>query len=64
MSVIVTEGVEGYWHYHLSKPETFTRSLCGKQVMKTELPLSSWGIVGHLKERYCKDCELLKAVMR
>jgi len=60
MNIIITEGVEGFWYYHLSKPETFNRSLCGKRVMITNLPLSSWGTVTHLNEKYCKDCEQLK----
>ncbi len=58
--LIITEGVEGYYVYHFSKPESFTRSLCGKPTMKTSLSMSQWGQVGHLKERYCKECENIK----
>lgn len=58
-NLIVTEGVEGYWHYHLSHEQTFTKSLCGKQTMPTHLSLKQWGIVTHLRERYCKDCKEL-----
>ena len=55
----ITEGISGYWFYHFSHPETITKSLCGKQTMRTAMPLSSWGAIGHLRERYCKECEKL-----
>ncbi len=57
---IITEGIEGYWHYHWSKPEFFTISLCGKQTMQTSLPASLWGTRGHLNERYCKLCDEIR----
>jgi hypothetical protein len=56
MPLKITEGVEGYFYYHLSLAGNKTKSLCGKTVMNTEIPLTTWGRVGHLKERYCKDC--------
>lgn len=29
----ITEGVAGYWHYHLSEADNFTRGLCGASYM-------------------------------
>lgn len=57
--LVVTEGVESTWHYHLSyaKNGKDTRALCGAQVMNTQIPLSAWGTVGHLRERWCKKCK-------
>jgi hypothetical protein len=60
--IIITEGVSGYWFYHLSHIKTFTRSLCGELVMRTSLPLSEWGKVGHLNERYCKKCAKITGI--
>jgi hypothetical protein len=57
MEYVVTEGVAGYWHYHLSeKVERPIISLCGKPVMLTHLPFSAWGTKGHLGERWCEEC--------
>lgn len=55
----VVEGISGTWFYHLSKDgKTGHPALCGnKQVMSTSFPVRHWGFVGHLKERYCPDCE-------
>ena len=53
---IITEGVESTFHYHLSDEKTPTRSLCGKWVMHTDLPMDTWGMVTHLHERYCSEC--------
>jgi hypothetical protein len=52
----ITEGIHGTWYYHLSRSDQ-TRSLCGKPVMPTRLPLDSWGTVTHIKERYCSQCQ-------
>lgn len=54
--VVVTEGVSGTWFYHLGMSEDITHSLCGEQVMPTSLPINSWGVVTHLRERYCDKC--------
>jgi len=59
-NLIVTEGIEGCWHYHFSYPGTFTKALCGRVVMVTSLPVSSWGKVSHLRERYCQECATRK----
>lgn len=59
--LIITEGIEGYWNYHLSFSSMFTKSLCGKDVMKTSLKKSQWGTKTHLNESYCDECvEIIK----
>jgi len=60
--LIVTEGVMGYWFYHISHKDTFTKALCGVNVMMSSLPLSEWGETGHLNERYCQKCEKLAGI--
>src|SRR3990167_551705 len=59
MTYVVTEGVESTWHYHLSEPRDGreTWALCGARVMNTTIPISAWGTVGHLRERWCSFCE-------
>lgn len=54
--VIISEGINGTWHYHLSFNDCTAISLCGKQTMASNAPRSSWGYQSHLNERYCKDC--------
>ena len=56
---VITEGIHGTWFYHYSDAGDRTISLCGERTMLTELPLSSWGFVGRLGERYCKSCRSL-----
>ena len=53
----ITEGIGGSWYYHLSVPGTNATALCGAKTMSTALPLSSWGVQGHLSERYCSHCQ-------
>lgn len=54
----VVEGVESVWYYHLRRSDPrVCDSLCGRTVFSTEIPLTGWGTVSHLKERWCKDCE-------
>lgn len=55
--LIIVEGISGVWHYHLAHPATFTRSLCGRQTMKTSMNLEQWGSRGHLNETWCKRCQ-------
>ena len=52
----IVEGVAGYYFYHLSN-NTNHKSLCGEHTMQTGIPLSFWGKVSHLNERYCKNCD-------
>ena len=53
----VVEGIESTWHYHLRRvDQRVSESLCGAQVFSTEIPVSAWGVVTHLRERYCSKC--------
>lgn len=52
----ITEGVSGRWFYHLSEKGTNAKALCGARTMATSIPLSAWGHVGHLNERWCVTC--------
>jgi hypothetical protein len=58
----IVEGIAGVYHYHLSETgKNGEPALCGnKRVMLTSLPLASWGKVGHLREKYCKECRDLQ----
>jgi hypothetical protein len=60
-SLKIVEGIEGYYFYHLSESgKNMQQALCGnRNVMLTNLRLSSWGTKSHLNERYCKKCEEL-----
>jgi hypothetical protein len=58
----VTEGVEGYWHYHLSPAGAFTRSLCGRSTMRTSIRLDAWGKTPpdyHIPQKWCAECARL-----
>ena len=59
--LVITEGVLGYWHYHVSYGNTRTRSLCDKQTMHTSIPLERWGVqFGEQRPKYatwCQTCE-------
>jgi len=61
--MIITEGISGYWHYHISDDATPNVALCGARTMQTNMPLSDWGMPGgeHLPKRYtfCKECDKL-----
>jgi hypothetical protein len=57
----ITEGVRSTWYYHLSEAGTNITSLCGKQTMHTAIPLSAWGVRGHLNERWCPQCAQMGA---
>jgi hypothetical protein len=52
----ITEGVSGTWYYHLSHPTTNATAICGAKTMNTAIPLKSWGVRGHLNERWCAAC--------
>lgn len=60
---IVTEGISGVWHYHLSDPKTFTRGLCGGQTMKTAIEAADFGkpFGDHFPKRptWCVNCQQL-----
>lgn len=55
----VVEGIAGVWSYHRAADELGHRSLCGRLTMPTKIPLSIWGHVGHLPERWCDECKKL-----
>lgn len=59
--LLVTEGVSGVWHYHLSLKEKHWRGLCDANTMLTSIPLDQWRQSGgdHLPKRYtyCDKCE-------
>ena len=54
----VVEGVEGMFRYHLATQDQM-KAVCDpeRRVMHTSIPLSTWGFRGHLKEKYCAQCE-------
>lgn len=52
----ITEGVSGRFLYHLSEEGTNSTALCGAQTMYSGIPLSSWGVKGHLNEKFCAEC--------
>lgn len=60
--LIITEGISGMWHYHLSREDNFTRGLCGAWVMRTAIPREGWMRAthgDHMPKRmtWCKTCE-------
>jgi hypothetical protein len=61
--LIVTEGISGMWHYHLSDPKTFTRGLCGAQTMKTAIEAADFckSFGDHFPKRptWCAKCQQL-----
>lgn len=52
----ITEGVSGVYLYHLGEVGTNARGLCGAQTMNTQIPMASWGVRGHLNEKWCASC--------
>jgi hypothetical protein len=58
---MVTEGSMGYYNYHLSLIDKPCRSLCGKNTMRTSIPLSGYESPGgeHLVPRptWCTECK-------
>lgn len=57
MSLTICEGIHGTFYYHWSTDGGRT-SLCGAQVMPTQIPARTWGMRSHLDERYCSRCEV------
>ena len=62
----VTEGVAGYWHYHLSEKGKEYRSLCGRPTMRTSIPLHRFGLwqaapdSAMIKGRWCEACQKIE----
>ena len=64
MNLLVMEGVESTWHYHLGKGGA--EALCGAKVMPTQIPISAWDKTPpnyHIPESWCKTCALMRATM-
>lgn len=61
---VVTEGINGYWSYHISRESTKQFSLCGQRVMQTSIPFESFGVGRAAPEgagisgRWCEECKL------
>ena len=57
---IISEGRAGMWHYHISRRDEFTQSLCGELTMITSISLEDWGSKSeHIPESYCEKCKSL-----
>jgi hypothetical protein len=56
-AAIVTEGIQVLYSYHLSNPDNYLKSFCGKDVMVTSFSLRQWGAAANTKDRYCERCE-------
>lgn len=60
---VVTEGVSGVYHYHLSPSAqyAYVKGLCGAPTMTTSIAVENWGFQGgeHLPKKYtyCETCE-------
>jgi hypothetical protein len=58
--------VESIWFYHLKDDETpGMKSLCGRDVMQTQIPLEHWDKTPegyHIPEKWCKTCPALAAL--
>ena len=52
----IVEGISGHWYYHFAFKGKSHRGLCNATTMHCNLPLSFWGTVGHLNEKYCSKC--------
>lgn len=60
--ITVHENVSGNYFYHIAVDDV---PLCGRSsTMRRELRLESWGMVSHIGERYCKECERLAVERR
>lgn len=56
----VVEGVAGIYSYHLRDSSASHHegrsAACGAHVMSTKVPLTAWGIKGHMPSRWCATC--------
>lgn len=59
----VTEGIAGYWHYHISPDDKQSKGLCGARTMYTAIPVEHWRMAfgEHFSKRpsWCNECEKL-----
>lgn len=56
-TLIVSEGIGGHFHYHISTKNGPTLAFCGAKTMHTAIPLTAWGVKDHLPSKWCKNCE-------
>jgi hypothetical protein len=60
--LVILEGVESVWSYHLADPFEGAiagkKALCGRdRLMRTSMPLSAWGYrTKHIGEKFCLKC--------
>lgn len=53
-NLVVTEGIAGYWHYHLSSSDETSMALCGSRTMPTKIQLEYFRkILKTKRERRC-----------
>lgn len=68
MSIVITEGISGLWHYHLSEEARKTRALCGAQTMHTAMPIADWKVPfgEHFPKRptWCALCDQQRAARK
>lgn len=61
---VITEGISGLWHYHLSESGKTTRGLCGARTMHTSIMRRDWRVPfgEHFPKRptWCDKCEALE----
>lgn len=64
MTLMITEGIAGVWHYHVSNEATSTRGLCGAPTMRTAMRIDSWKVPfgEHFSKRptWCAKCDAMK----
>ncbi len=62
LNYAIDESIHGNFYYHISLDGS---ALCGKNpTLATGIPIKAWGIVSHLGEKYCKECEELSGVRK
>ncbi len=58
--LVITEGSNSFWNYHLSRRVNHMRALCGAATLPTALPVSAWGAPGEAglpkSPTYCQKC--------
>jgi hypothetical protein len=57
---MITEEWTGYFKYHISYRNTYTKPICGKEIttMQTAIPMDAWGHRSeHIRETYCPVCK-------
>ncbi|HRP29907.1 MAG TPA: hypothetical protein PLG77_15880 [Burkholderiaceae bacterium] len=61
--LVVTEGSNGFWDYHLSRRVNHLRALCGAATLPTAIPVSAWGAPAEeglpKSPNYCEKCARL-----